>query len=124
MQNINILNDFIKLCICLQIYTRMFHWTTTSYALHKATDNFVDKLMDLMDKFVEVYIGIYNIRPDFTQIKVSYCSEPTNIENYSQLLSTFIDTINNLNISNTALLNIRDELLCEMNKTKYLLTLS
>jgi DNA-binding ferritin-like protein len=116
------LNNFIKLCICLQTYTRMFHWTTTSYALHKATDNFVDHLIELMDKFVEVYIGIYKVRPSINQIKISSCSEYVIEENYKTVLATFTNAIRQLNIVDSELLNIRDELLAEMNKTQYLLT--
>lgn len=119
----NTLNDFIKLCICLQTYTRMFHWTTTSYALHKATDDFVDRLIELMDKFVEVYIGIYKVRPSITQIKILSCSDYIIEENYKLVLETFIKAIRDLNIVYPELLNIRDELLGEMNKTQYLLTL-
>jgi DNA-binding ferritin-like protein len=67
------LNQFIKICMSLEIYTRMHHWNTTNYALHRATDKFIDILIEIMDKFVEVYIGLYNVRPSFNQIRVDNC---------------------------------------------------
>ena len=123
----NNLNQFIKICISLEIYTRMHHWNTTNYALHKATDQFIDSLLDIMDKFVEVYIGLYNVRPSFNQVRVDNCCL-TDIDNkkYVDILSSYTELVRGLNLDNTKteLLNIRDELLAEMNKTKYLLSLS
>lgn len=121
------LNQFIKICMSLEIYTRMHHWNTINYALHRATDKFIDSLLDIMDKFVEVYIGLYNVRPIFNQIRVDNCCL-TDIDNkkYIEILSSYVDLIRNIKLESdkTELLNIRDELLGEMNKTKYLLSLS
>lgn len=121
------LNQFIKICMSLEIYTRMHHWNTTNYALHRATDKFIDILIEIMDKFVEVYIGLYNVRPSFNQIRVDNCCL-TDIDDkkYIEILSSYVELIRGLtlDITKNELLNIRDELLSEMNKTKYLLSLS
>ena len=35
---------------------------------HKATDDFNTDILELTDKFVEVYIGIYNVKPNFSKL--------------------------------------------------------
>jgi len=47
-----------------QVQFRFLHWQTKSYAKHKAYGKFYDNLDDLIDKFVEVYMGKYG-RPDY-----------------------------------------------------------
>lgn len=37
----------------------LIHWNTTSYAEHKALNDFYDKILDLTDSFVETYQGKY-----------------------------------------------------------------
>jgi len=44
---------FLELLNTIKIY----HWSTLSYPTHKATDELHDKLSELVDSFIEVYIG-------------------------------------------------------------------
>jgi hypothetical protein len=102
---------------------KFFHWQTTSYARHKAYGKTYDALTDLIDNFVEVMMGKYGRVPAL----------PTKVYNRNEKdCMTFIDeTIayllmlsNALNpTTDSDLLNIRDELVAEFNKLKYLLTL-
>ena len=36
---------------------KLFHWKTTGYAIHKATDDLHSKLSDNVDSFVEIMLG-------------------------------------------------------------------
>lgn len=102
---------------------KFFHWQTTSYARHQAYGGVYDAMTDLIDTFVEVMMGKYGRVPAL----------PMKVYNRSEKDSaTFIDeTIAYLLMLSTALnpqtdsdlLNIRDEMLAEFNKLKYLLTL-
>jgi len=102
---------------------KFFHWQTTSYARHQAYGGVYDAMTDLIDNFVEVMMGKYGRVPAL----------PMKVYNRSEKDSmTFIDeTIAYLLMLSTALnpqtdsdlLNIRDEMLAEFNKLKYLLTL-
>ena len=38
---------------------KLLHWQTKSYARHKAYDDIYHSLGDLVDKFVEMYMGKY-----------------------------------------------------------------
>jgi len=45
--------SFLELLNTVKIY----HWSTLSYATHKATDELHGKLSELVDSFIEIYIG-------------------------------------------------------------------
>lgn len=102
---------------------RFFHWQTTSYARHQAYGGAYDALGDLIDTFVEVLMGKYGRVPALP-MKVYNRNEKdcmTFIEEsiaYLLMLSTALNPQ-----TDTDLLNIRDEMVAEFNKLKYLLTL-
>lgn len=100
---------------------------TTSYARHTAADRLVDTVSNLGDKFIETYIGKYG-RP-----KYFYSNLNTRVMNDNEIIVYFKECVSFLTASmdvigvretDTDLLNIRDELLSEINKTLYLFTLS
>lgn len=109
---------------------RIFHWQTTSYAEHQAFGLTYDSLDETIDKFVEVYMGkhgrVFQMGDNFNVQLYNYSSE-----NLNQYIEKTIDylTYNLLPsseyepVKNTDLLNIRDEMLGDINKLKYLLTL-
>jgi DNA-binding ferritin-like protein len=45
--------EFLKILNMIKLY----HWKTTSYATHKATDELYSKLSDNVDHFIEVLLG-------------------------------------------------------------------
>ena len=47
------ISEIVRFFFTLQLNIKMYHWNTTSYARHKATDDFGGKLLSLIDKFVE-----------------------------------------------------------------------
>jgi len=105
---------------------KIFHWQTTSYAQHKAFDKSYDNLSDLVDEFVEVFMGKYGR----TKAATHYTIE---LENYSndylaaidEYISYLIDLTEEVDLgTDTDLLNIRDSMLSELNRLKYLLTLN
>lgn len=110
----------------IQNQIRIFHWQTTSYAQHKAFDKAYKHLGDLIDEFVEVYMGKYGR----SKASVSYNIELENLtDNYHETIDGYISYLINITnvvnpIDDTDLLNIRDEMLGVLNRLKYLLTLS
>ena len=102
---------------------RFFHWQTTSYARHQAYGGAYEALDGLIDNFVEVLMGKYGRVPALP-MKVYNRNEKdcmTYIEEtiaYLLMLSTALSPQ-----TDTDLLNIRDEMVAEFNKLKYLLTL-
>ena len=109
----------------IQNQLRIFHWQTTSYAQHKAFGKAYEDLGDLIDSFVELYIGKYGK----VKAKLTYNIELDNLEdNFLDYINNYIEYFISLNSEldnekDTDLLNIRDEMLGVLNQLKYLLTL-
>jgi hypothetical protein len=116
-------NEIVNFFFTLQMLNKLYHWNTTSYSRHKATDRFNKNFLELVDKFVEVFIGTYDMKPMFNEIQINkdYLTD-------KGIVMLFIFTRKYLNtfdqyIQSTDLLNIRDELLGEVNQTLYLFNL-
>jgi hypothetical protein len=105
---------------------KLYHWQTISYARHKATDSLHAELSSLIDTFIEVYIGRYK-RPVYNStIKINV--EELSDDSALDAIKEFINYLKNdipkyLKASDTDLLNIRDEMLQNLNQTLYLFTL-
>jgi hypothetical protein len=121
------MNDEIILeLVNTQIQFRFLHWQTKSYAKHQAYGAFYDNLDDLIDKYVEVCMGKHG-RPNF---EGGFTMDFEDIKSFSmqEYLDDFTEFLMSLSEKltqgeDTDLLNIRDEILAEVNKLKYLLTL-
>lgn len=105
---------------------KFHHWSTDSFAKHKALGEAYDSLNDLIDEFVEVMIGKYG--KNLSTIDLTIYSEGD-----IQTSDALEEIINFLTITLTDglssekdsdLLNLKDEMLAVINRTKYLLTLS
>ena len=106
---------------------RIFHWQTDSYAQHQAFGSAYESLSELIDQLVEVHQGKYG--------KISYESpaalELANSEDLdAQSILTEVAGYLATNftemhdpVKDTDCLNIRDEIIAQLNKLKYLLTL-
>ena len=115
-------NQFVKILLTLQFINKLYHWNTLSHARHQATDGFASSLNDLIDKFVEVYIGRHDIKPIISSIKfdLQYFNDD-NIDKYYKQVRKFIDD-NTHKLISSELINIKDEILSEINKIIYLFT--
>ncbi len=51
------------------IMIKLFHWKTTSYPTHKATDKLYTKLNANIDSFIEVLLGKSGVRTDLLDTK-------------------------------------------------------
>jgi len=106
---------------------KLFHWKTKSYAKHKATDSLYGKLNDNIDSFVEVLLGKQGDRIDLASTKTiplfAYNSADDfkrKIEEYKKYLIG-MNASGTLNLTNNSdLLNIRDEILGNLNQFTYL----
>ena len=117
--------EIVHVMLSLRNQIKLYHWQTMSYPRHKATDDLVGKLDDNIDKFVEVYIGKYG-RPKLTS------KHAIHLHNFSDKQSTrFLQNAvswmthelpKKLKSTDTDLLNIRDEIVADLNQTLYLFT--
>jgi len=114
------INKLVNFFFTLELNLKIYHWNTTYYPRHKASDELGEKILELVDKFVEVFIGRYKVKPNIERIKIE--SAFTTDDGNEDLLNksiTFLEDMNNY-IKDSDLLNIRDEMLGVINQTLYL----
>lgn len=106
---------------------KIHHWQTKSYAEHQALGGAYDEFSDLIDEFVEVFMGKYGrieSREGF-KIELSNYKDLSSIDFADKYVDYLVNEMpKSLEKSDTDLFNIRDEMLAQLNKLKYLLTLS
>ena len=108
---------------------KLFHWKTTSFATHKATDELYASLNTNIDTFIEVLLGKSGSRTDLLSNKnialIDLNSQEQLKSKIDSIKSYLVDLDSNKGLrtmSNTDLFNIRDEILGNLNQFLYLLT--
>ena len=111
------------------LLVKLFHWKTTSYATHKATDDLYTKLNGNIDEFIEVLLGKSGSRTDLMSNKSIKLVDLSSVEALKREVDRFKGYLISLNdnasmkrMTNTDLFNIRDTILGDMNQFLYLLT--
>lgn len=113
----------IKSLMEAQQSIRMHHWLTTSHAEHTALGAAYEGLGDLIDTFVETMIGAKSrsVLSGIDSLKLTVEGDCMKV--IDELESLLKDHMKEDIGDETDLLNIRDEILALVRKTKYLLTL-
>jgi hypothetical protein len=105
---------------------KLYHWKTYSYAEHKATDDLYAKLNEHIDTFVEIMIGKDENRFSSLNKKlalIDYSSKKDlkarvySFRNFLTQMSKVLDPV-----QDSDLLNVRDEILGDINQFLYLMT--
>jgi len=123
-------NEIILKFIQMLNIIKIYHWKTLSYPQHKATDELYESFNGRMDEFVETMLGKTGKRFNLSSVKHIPFYDYTNVVKFKQCIETFKQYLVNMsnaayfkNPGNSDLLNIRDEILGDLNKFTYLLTL-
>jgi DNA-binding ferritin-like protein len=105
---------------------KLYHWKTHSYAQHKATDELYSKLNENIDAFVEILLGKDESRIKMVE-KRSRLIDSENTTDFKSRIYEYREFL--IDISkyfdqkrDTDLLNIRDEILGNINQFLYLMT--
>jgi hypothetical protein len=118
--------EFILKLSQIQVQWRFLHWQTYGDAKHRLYGKIYDKLGDLLDEFTETMMGKYG-RPEFdSEFSISFQDiNALNMQNFMDGITEFLVAMSDQLDSryDTDLLNLRDEMLGLINKSKYLLTL-
>jgi hypothetical protein len=108
---------------------KLYHWKTHSHVTHKATDELYDSINSTVDKFIEILLGKTGSRIDLTNHKTIALIDLGSEDQLKERIESFKKYLVGLNqnraitsMSGTDLLNIRDELLGDLNQFLYLLT--
>ena len=110
----------------LQLNIKLYHWTTNSYANHKTTNKLFEKLSDLIDSFVEKYMGAFS-RPVMkigSNVPIQNMTKTKYIKLLKQAQDYLRGDLEKVIAKNTELLNIRDEMLGEIDQALYFTTLN
>jgi DNA-binding ferritin-like protein len=117
-----IVHVFIELLNIVKLY----HWKTTSYAQHKATDELYATLNEHVDKFVETMLGKDGSRIEQWQREIDTVQYNTTndfksrIHGYRDFLIKLNDYFDEKKDSD--LMSQRDDILGDLNQFLYLLT--
>ena len=116
-------------CVFLEMINliKLYHWNTRSFSHHKATDELYEKLNENIDRFIEVLLGkdqsrvsMVNARMELIEVD-SMHEIKLKIHEYLACLIDFNRIFDSKRDSD--LLNIRDEILADLNQFLYLLSL-
>jgi hypothetical protein len=122
-------NEIILKFIQMLNIIKIYHWKTLSHSQHKATDELYESFNGRMDEFVETMLGKTGKRVNLSSTRSIPFYDYTNVTKFKQCIETFKAYLVNMsnapyfkNPGNSDLLNIRDEILGDLNKFTYLLT--
>ena len=119
--------ELINLLLNLLIIIKIYHWKTESYSEHKATDELYSSLNENIDKFVEVMLGKNGNRLKMKGHNI-IINDPSSKKELQKIIYEYRTLLENkmnnyISEKDTDLLNIRDEILADLNQFLYLLTL-
>lgn len=110
----------------LQNQMKICHWQTKGIARHEAFGNFYDDLTPLIDKYIEQAMGKYGrfvLHDETKTIELSNLSEIDIKGLVNTTREALVQFTEQLDPSDTDLLNLRDEFLGLVNKYAYLFTM-
>jgi hypothetical protein len=118
----HIVRMFLEMLNVLKIY----HWKTRSFAQHKATDELYGRLNDHIDTFIEVLLGKDQSRIKMVERSIQLM-DPSEKTDFQNKVLEYRGFLTDMNIyfdpaKDTDLLNIRDEILGDINQFLYLMT--
>jgi DNA-binding ferritin-like protein len=105
---------------------KLYHWKTCSFSEHKATDELYDRMNEHIDKFVEVLLGKDQSRIHMVENRIDLLDVDKKSQFQERIfeyrtflteLDIFFDKSRDMD-----LLNIRDEVLADINQFLYLMT--
>ena len=119
--------DILQVLLLLRNQVKVYHWQTFSFGRHKATDDLVTSLDANIDKFTEVYMGKYG-RPHFTAKNATLKLYDAKDAKAHKVIEEGVkwltrDLPHHLKKEDSDLLNIRDEIVADLNQVRYLFTL-
>ena len=105
---------------------KLYHWKTHSFPEHKSTDELYSQLNEHIDKFIEILLGKDESRIKMIEKKmriidnnnvVDFKSRIYEFRNFLIQMSSYLSSRRD-----SDLLNVRDEILADVNQFLYLLT--
>lgn len=116
-------SQFFTFFMSIISQVKLFHWSTMSYAKHKALDDLHSNLSSNIDKLIEVYIARYKKQPLTTfNVNIISTTNTNDIDKYLTMNRDIIDKIQN-NYS-SEIQNILQEIMGNLDQAIYLCKLT
>jgi hypothetical protein len=117
-------SELLNRLLQLRNQMKLYHWQTKMHSRHKSADKFLTKAEEITDQIIEAYQGKYKtieLNNKNKDIKLDNIKDE-DIEKFLLTMRDFLVKDYHLYIdnSNTDLLNLRDELIANINITLYL----
>ena len=118
--------ELVLKLVQIQLQWKFLHWQTFGDAKHRLYGEIYDGLGDLIDEFTETMMGKYGrveFDPEFSIMFQDI--KQLSVQNFMDGITEFLVGMSDQLDSryDTDLLNIRDEMLGLINKSKFLITL-
>jgi hypothetical protein len=119
--------DQVHFFLNLRDQIKLYHWQTRVYSRHIATDKILESLEKSIDSYVEVYIGKYG-RPRVSGKNANITLHNLTEAGATRLVGAAIRYLQgpltkSLKPNDNDLMNIRDEMVSDLNQLLYLFTL-
>ena len=103
---------------------KLYHWRTQYYSRHRASDKLNEDMLELMDRFIESYMGIYG-RVSLTHKEMTLRTfTDKNAPALLQEMIRYLNTLDKVLKKDAALLNLRDEMVSTLERTLFLFDLA
>jgi len=119
-----LIQEYIQLILWVQSQLKLWHWQTTSYSQHKAFEEIYGGLDDLFDELIENLQGSHRITFGEKNCKIDSLLDINEKDIVSFVEATIykFEGLTALN-SSKGIINIRDDILTQLEKLRYLLSL-
>lgn len=119
------LSSNVNFFLGLQVQMKINHWQTKKHSRHEAFGEYYESMGELIDKYVEVCMGKhgrFKLIDDEKTLPMFNIYE-LNLNGLIKIINkTFLIMKDELDETDSDLLNIIDEMIAETNKLSYLLT--
>lgn len=123
------IGEIVLIFLSFHNQLKIYHWQTTSYARHQASGELVEKITTHIDKFIETIQGSrgkrLKILPNDSTIRFENLGDDDILKTLNLFKGWLLSDLSSiLEPSDKDLMNIRDEILSDVNKTIYLFSLN
>lgn len=119
------MQPIVKIFMEFRDQIKLYHWRTTSYARHKATDEFIEQFDAKIDEFIEVLMGGRNQKNNdafgMQFVNLDEDTAETHVVRFRDWVKYSLSE--HLHPHETDLLNLKDEILALVNRLLYLFKL-
>lgn len=119
-------SNIVKMFLQVLNMVKLYHWKTHSFAQHKATDELYERLNENIDKFMEILLGKDQSRVKMLEKRIEL-TDSDNLKDFKSKIFEYRTFLTDMNMffdskHDSDLLNVRDEILGDINQFLYLLT--